>query len=40
MKKYASKKTHKGKTAYRTPSGFIAKKCANKNKKKHENRNR
>ena len=27
MKKYSQRKAHKGKTAYRTPSGFIAKIC-------------
>jgi hypothetical protein len=43
MKKYASKKTHKGKTAYRTPSRFIYKKskkqtqCYKNTGAKHQN---
>jgi len=32
MKKYSSKRTHRGKTAYRTPSSFRYSKCQ-KNKK-------
>ncbi len=34
MKKYASKKTHKGRIAYRTPSQFIYKQCKKRRKRK------
>ncbi len=34
MKKYSSKQAKKGKTAYRTPSRFIAKKCGQTSKGK------
>ncbi|MEA3453115.1 MAG: hypothetical protein U9Q96_02145 [Patescibacteria group bacterium] len=32
MKKYSSKKAGKGKLKFRTPSGFISKKCEAKRK--------